>query len=115
MNIVAQRDGRTVRFSLKGTITLGDGSEALRQEVARALKAGVERIEIDASGVRFLDAAGLGELVACRAMARQAGVEFRLRGVFGKALELVRITGLERKLIRRARVGPISGLHHRLA
>lgn len=100
MSIRRYRVGRTIRFSLKGAITLGYGSGSLRRSVSRALRAGARRIEVDASGLRYLDAAGLGELVACRASAEKAGVEFILCGVMGKARELLRITGLDRALMR---------------
>ena len=100
MSIRTSRAGGTIRFSMKGAIALGHGGGSLRRSVARALRAGARRIEVDASGVRYLDAAGLGELVACRASAEKAGVDFVLCGAMGKARELLRITGLDRALMR---------------
>ncbi|HKY33221.1 MAG TPA: STAS domain-containing protein [Candidatus Polarisedimenticolia bacterium] len=115
MRIRAQRMGRTLRLSLKGAVALGSAGGSLRQQVARALKDEVDHIEIDASGVRFLDAAALGELVACRAMARQAGAELRVSGVSGKARELLMLTGLDRKLLRGRHDGAGGDLRLRLA
>lgn len=100
MAITSQREGETVRLRLKGAIALGAGSGRLLREVARLVGGGTRRIVVDASGVRFLDAAGLGELVACRAIARRGGAQFKLRGVFGKVLEMLRITGLDRLLVK---------------
>jgi len=100
MSIGTNRAGQTIKLSLRGAITLGYGSGSLRRAVARALKAGARCIEIDASGVRYLDAAGLGELVACRSLAEKAGAELRLYGVMGKARELLSMTGLDRALMR---------------
>ena len=115
MSIRKSRAGRTIRFSLRGAITLGYGSGSLRRSVAQALRAGARRIEVDASGVRYLDAAGLGELVACRAAAEKAGVEFVLCGAMGKARELLAITGLDQALMRQPRDQSMHGLHWRVA
>jgi anti-anti-sigma factor len=92
-----------IRLSLKEAMSGGHGVGWMSGEVARALKQGARLIDIDAQGVRFLDAAGLGELVACRSMAHEAGAEFRLSGVSGKARELLLLTGLDRRLLRGAR------------
>jgi anti-anti-sigma regulatory factor len=61
-----------------------------------------------------MDAAGMGELVACRALARAAGAEFRLCGVSGKARELLLLTGLDRKLLNGPR-RPLHDLKFRIA
>jgi len=100
MSIRAQGSRQDVRLSLKGAMAAGQGSGLLRRQVALALERGARLIEIDASGVRFMDAAGLGELVACRALARAANAELRLCGVSGKARELLLLTGLDRKLLQ---------------
>ena len=113
MAITKRMNGRTVKFSIEGAITLGDGSGSLRQAFARALHEGARDIEVHAGGVRYLDASGIGELVACRAMAVAVGARFRLRGVIGKALELLRITGLDEKLIRET--APLSAVPRRVA
>lgn len=115
MSIKASRGGRTVRLLLKGAMAQGNGNGSLRRAVAQGLRAGASRIEIDASHVRFLDAAGLGELVACRAMAEDAGAEFRLDGVRGKTLELIAMTGLDKVLIRRPRSKGVHRLTFRVA
>ena len=100
MSIKTRKDGQVVRLALRGAIVLGSESGSLRREVARALESGARRIEVNARGLRYLDAAGLGELVACRKLAKEAGASFRLRGVIGKALELLQLTGLDSSLVR---------------
>lgn len=100
MSIRATRNGRTVRFSLKGALAMGSGSGSLARAVAAAVRTGARTIEIDAASVRFLDAAGLGELVACQAMAEKAGAELRLCGINGKVRDLLRITSLDSKLLQ---------------
>jgi len=102
MKIISQSDGAIIRFLPKGAIASGNGAGSLKHQVAEALQQGARRIDVDVSGVKYLDAAGLGALVASRRLAQDAGAEFRLVGVVGKPLELLRITGLDRKLLRRS-------------
>ena len=115
MSIGTNRAGRAVRLSLKGAMTLGYGSGSLRRAVDKAVRDGASRVEIDASGVRFLDAAGLGELVACRTIVENAGAEFRLCGAVGKARELLSMTGLDRALMRQPSDGTIHVMKFRVA
>ena len=100
-------DRGTIRLNLRDALAGSRQGPTLRDQVAQALLDGIRIVEIDATGVRFLDAAGLGELVACRTLARTAGVEFRLSGVTGKARELLLLTGLDRRLLH----GPRRPLH----
>ncbi|HEY3176433.1 MAG TPA: STAS domain-containing protein [Candidatus Polarisedimenticolia bacterium] len=99
MSINVTRTGRTIRISLKGALALGSGSGSLSRAVRAAIETGARTIQIDASGVRFLDASGLGELVACRKMAERAGVELRLCAINGKVRDLLKITRLDRGLL----------------
>jgi len=101
MSIMARKSGTTVRFDIKGALALGRGGGGLEKAVDQAIETGARRILVDASGIRFLDAAGLGELVACRMRAEKAHVDFRLCGINEKVWELLRITGLDRQLFRR--------------
>jgi len=94
---------------------LGDGSGSLTREMARALEDGATRVLVDLAGVTFLDAAGIGELVACRALADRAGARFKLCGAAGKARQLLRITGLDRKLMREPRPLSLARLSFRVA
>ncbi len=99
MAITKHRTGQVVNISLMGAMASGTGAGALSDEVRRALGRGAARIILDGRGVSYLDASGLGELVACRAMARRHGARFVVRGVSGKALEAIRMTGLDRVLL----------------
>lgn len=106
---------KTVRLSPKGAITQTGKRGSLREAVAQALLAGAERVEVDATDVSYLDAAGLGELVACRAMVEQAGGRFQLYGARGKTRELLALTGLDRILTRHTAHRPIPTLRFRVA
>jgi anti-sigma B factor antagonist len=55
----------------RGPVTVQQGSSALGRGIAEALKRGHTRLVINLAGSRFIDSAGLGELVA--AMKQSAG------------------------------------------
>lgn len=115
MSIMGRKSGKTVRFDVKGALALGRGGGGLEKAVDRAIETGAQRILVDASGIRFLDAAGLGELVACRTKSEKAGVDFRLCGINEKVWELLRITGLDRRLFRRMNATGSPRLRWRVA
>jgi anti-anti-sigma factor len=113
MGINRQQNGNIVRISPKGSLAAGGVGSMLKDEVVRALGAGARTIVVDARGVRFADASGLGALVASRAMARDARARFVLTGVSGKMLETLRMTGLDAVLLPRTPREP--GLHRHVA
>jgi anti-anti-sigma factor len=113
MSIIGQRNGSIVRISPQGSLAAGGIGSALKDEVVRALSDGARTIVVDARGVRFADASGLGSLVASRAMAREARARFVLTGVSGKMLETLRMTGLDVVLLPRSPRQP--GLHRNVA
>ena len=116
MRITTQRYGYMIRLIPQGALTHDSGSGAsLRQVAKEALKSGVRHVEIDASRVQFLDAAGLGELVACRAIVEQAGAEFTLNGARGKTRELLKLTGLDRLMANGRRPTRMPDLSFRVA
>jgi len=111
--VTKQRDGRVFRIGIRGAIALGLGTGTLRREVSHALRRGVTRIVVDARGLRFLDAAGLGELVDCRALAGRSGARLVLQGASGKVLEMLKVTGLVDLFVNEP--GPRSGAHRQVA
>lgn len=97
--IETRRIGRSAKIALEGKVVLGAFHGALQSEVSGALDAGVRRIVVDTSRLRLIDAAGLGELLACRAMALRARAAFRVSGATGKVLETLLVTGLDGLLL----------------
>jgi anti-sigma B factor antagonist len=63
--------------------------------VRDALRAdGVRQIEIDLSGLRFIDACGVGGLLMARKDTEERGKTFLLRGAAGLPLRVLEITGV---------------------
>ncbi len=71
------RDGVVV-LSLTGELTIGKGDVELRDTCKAVLERGVRKIVLDFTHVRYMDSAGLGELIACNKRARERGGSIRL-------------------------------------
>lgn len=86
-------DGVTV-LDVRGRITLGQETEALRTTVSGTLAAGRKRIVLNLGNVDYIDSAGLGILVASAASARNAGGELKLVSLTRRVRDLMQITRL---------------------
>jgi anti-sigma B factor antagonist len=91
------RDGATVFLRARGELDL-DSAPRLLAEVRRQLDDGVDTLEIELSGLAFVDSSGLGTLVACWRRAQAAGVEFRLLDPTEDVTMTLHITGLDQIL-----------------
>lgn len=89
------RTGETVVLILDGDITMGDtGASQLAGRVRRLIQAGHERIVLDVGYVRYVDSAGLGELVQCSAAARTRGGTVTLVNATHRLTDLLTVTQL---------------------
>jgi anti-sigma B factor antagonist len=79
---------------LRGRITLGPETEALRTKVKQVLEAGQKRIILNLGEVTYLDSAGLGTLIAGYTSARNAGGDLKLLHLPGGVQHLLQITRL---------------------
>jgi anti-anti-sigma factor len=108
MNISVRAEGEVTVVSPAGEISTGGGGLArplglrgdplidLSETLRTILNDGVRWILLDLDQVRFLDSAGLGELVACYKRAIQKGGDIRLMRPSAKVRELLEMTGLVR-------------------
>ncbi|HEX4191239.1 MAG TPA: STAS domain-containing protein [Marmoricola sp.] len=69
-------------------------TEEFRDQAQVCLDAGVATIEVDLSGVTFIDSSGLGALVGLRKECAQSGSALVLLGVPPTVTRLFEITGL---------------------
>jgi anti-sigma B factor antagonist len=70
----------------------------LREVVAEEVGAGHHHVVIDMAGVEFVDSTGLGALVGCLKLARQAGGDLRIAAVNDQVRMLLKLTGMDRVL-----------------
>jgi len=98
MNIRTEEHGKIVIVIPEGDIKIGEGDVAMKETFRRLLDAGHRNFVLDLSGVRYLDSAGLGELVATLKRVREAGGELRICGVNQRVDDAFHVTQLVRVL-----------------
>jgi anti-sigma B factor antagonist len=92
LRVEAIGDG-VARLFVSGEIDMAVVDE-LSARVRDALRTdGVRQLEIDLSGLRFIDASGVGGLLLARQDAEAQGKSIRIRGVAGLPLKVLEITG----------------------
>ncbi|MFI7585090.1 STAS domain-containing protein [Kocuria sp. M1N1S27] len=74
------------------------GAPQLREVVAKVVDGGSNRVVVDLGGVEFMDSSGLGALVGCLKMARQAGGDLRITGAGDQVRVVLELTGMSRIL-----------------
>lgn len=77
-----------------GRITLGEGSEVLRQSVDALVQEGKRAIVLDLGGVTYIDSAGVGELVRAYTTVTRAGGRLALAGLTKRVHDLLSVTKL---------------------
>ena len=95
MNIEQRTVGDVVVLSVTGDITMNgtDGAQ-VADKVRRALQEGHERLVLDLGHVRYVDSAGLGELVQASSAVRNRGGAMKLLGVTKRLNDLLVVTKL---------------------
>jgi anti-anti-sigma factor len=95
MTIRERSVGDAVVLMLDGDITMGEpGACHLASKVRGLIQAGHARIILDVGCVRYLDSAGLGELVQCCAAARARGGSMALLNATRRFTDLLAVTQL---------------------
>lgn len=94
MKIQVEKKGKVCTVAPLGDIKLGEGDLVLRDEIHRQLAAGCNMFVLNLSHVRFMDSAGLGEVVACLKRVREAGGDLKLAGLSQRVTDLFTLTKL---------------------
>lgn len=85
-----------VQIVLAGEVDLATHDVLFRAAADTMLKirpGDVDMIEVDLAGVSLLDAASIGVLLAVEKLARDRGIQLRIRGATGLPLQALEITG----------------------
>jgi anti-sigma B factor antagonist len=99
LSISSRRDGTKVVVALEGELDL-HGAGQLDAEIRRTLDAGpVSSIEIDATGLEFVDSSGLRSIMLARAEAEGVGATFRITSVSATVGRVIEIAGLSDLLL----------------
>jgi anti-sigma B factor antagonist len=92
--VSSRETGGVAIFDLEGRITLGDGSEALRDLVRERLNSGQTKILLNMAGIVYMDSSGLGELVSGLRAVQAKGGDLKLLNLTKKINDLLQITRL---------------------
>ena len=95
MKATVRKLGRVAVVDISGKITIGEGDVLLRQKVQELLDAGESRILLNLEKVKYMDSAGIGELVACYKRAKEKDGTVKLLNPSGKVYDLLQLTKLE--------------------
>jgi anti-sigma B factor antagonist len=88
--------GYTV-VGLTGRLDMAE-APALRETVAQIVAGGPRRVVLDLGGVPFMDSSGLGALIGCLKISRQAGGDLRIAGVGPRVRMVLELTSMHRVL-----------------
>lgn len=94
----------TVEHSPGYTVLVGAGrlnmvgAPKLREAVAEVVNSGSNRVVLDLSEVVFMDSSGLGALIGCLKVARQAGGDLRIANVGQQVRMVLELTSMNRVL-----------------
>jgi len=94
MKIHVEMQGKICTVIPDGDIKLGEGDLALRDTIHRQLATGCSRFVLNLAKVRFMDSAGLGEVVACLKRVRESGGDLKLAGLNQRVTDLFTLTKL---------------------
>ena len=97
MPVISRVSDNTVIVEATGRLTIGQGDALLREAIQDAVDRGFKSVILDFSGVRFLDSAGIGEVMAGHRLLEGFGGQLVLAGLspkVGGVLAATRLSGV---------------------
>ena len=101
MRATVRRIGDVAVIDLSGNILTGVGDSALRDKVFELLDNGQRHILLNLERVSYMDACGMGELVACYRRVEEKGGTIKLLNPSAKVQDLLQLTNLKKVFERR--------------
>ncbi len=98
MKLETVHQGRVTILRPHGDIKIGEGDVALKEAIRKELEAGQRHFVLNLEGVRFMDSAGLGELVANLKRVREAGGDLKVCGANQRISDAFHVTQLVKVL-----------------
>jgi anti-sigma B factor antagonist len=91
-------DSGVAVIALVGRMTFGRDAEQFEAAVRKLLESGDRKFVLDATGLEYIDSAGIGALVAALTNVKKAGGELRLAGAKDRIVRLFAMTGVDKLL-----------------
>lgn len=86
--------GNVSVIDLSGKITIGEGDVLVREKVAELLEKGNLNILINLNKVKYIDSAGVGELVSCLKRVKEKGGFLKLLNPSAKVYDVLEIVNI---------------------
>lgn len=96
MRATVRRIGDVAVIDLSGNIPTGVGDSVLRDKVFELLDKGQRHILLNLERVSYMDACGMGELVACYRRVEEKGGTIKLLNASAKVQDLLQLTNLKK-------------------
>jgi anti-sigma B factor antagonist len=94
IKVTVRRIGEVSVIDAVGRLTLGEGTNAVRDTVRDLIANGNSKLVLNLAGITHMDSAGIGELVTGFTTAAGSGGRLKLLGLTKKVRELLQITKL---------------------
>lgn len=98
LSVNAVVEDGTARVTLRGELDL-DRASALAEELSALTSRGATAVDIDASGLNFIDSSGLRALLSAREQLESAGAGLRLTAVSPAVERVLEMTGTRTLLV----------------
>jgi anti-sigma B factor antagonist len=92
-----QENERVTIIAPRGRIDMAS-APAFREQVKQLVESGSKHVVVDLGDVSFIDSSGLGAIIGCLKMARQADGELRIACANQQVLLVLDLTSLNRVL-----------------
>jgi anti-sigma B factor antagonist len=93
-SVTSNRSGSVVTVAVSGDIDISASGAVEAAVIGAVAGDGLTRVEVDLSGVEFLDSSGVSLLLRGRRKADEQGVEFRVTGARGVPKRVLEMTGV---------------------
>ncbi|MEW1981455.1 STAS domain-containing protein [Citricoccus sp. NPDC079358] len=97
MQVTVERHDTYTEVRGEGRLNMA-AAPKLKDVISSEISAGSRQIVVDLSATEFMDSSGLGALIGCLKMARQAGGDLRISQVPPQVLMVLQLTSMDRVL-----------------
>ena len=94
LEVKERQAGDVTILDMIGSVRIGEGSIALRDNVRRLSSEGKKNVLLNLGGVNYMDSTGVGELIANYTTLRREGGQLKLLNLTDKIQNLLVITKL---------------------
>ena len=95
MEMKEEKRGEVLVLTLEGELMGGEGSQAVQDRIYKAIEKGEIFVVLDMDGIKWMNSAGLGIIMASITTLRGSGGDLKLANVNKRVLRPIEITKLD--------------------